>query len=87
MGIHSGFVLNTELLRCFHYCWAVLTQSQGLFCFSHRPARELAGDAQEDGRGHSWDNWPQLTKGIFHTSCSTYKAEVKKKEAGDVWSI
>jgi len=25
--------------------------------------------AREAGRGHSWDSWPQLAKGIFHTIC------------------
>ena len=45
----------------------MLTQSQGLFCFSHHPTREEAGGAQGVGRGHSWDSWPQLTKGIFQT--------------------
>ena len=52
---------------CFSYCWAVLTQSQGLFCSSHHPTSEEAGGAQEVWRGHSRDSWPQLTKGIFHT--------------------
>ena len=69
MGLCFGFVLKTVLIiqECFSYCWAVLTQSQGLCCFSHHPTSEEAGGAQEAGRGHSWDSWPQLTKGIFHT--------------------
>jgi len=38
MGLCFEFVLKTVLIiqRCFHYCWAVLTQRQGFFCFSHR---------------------------------------------------
>jgi len=53
-----GFVLNAVLIiqGCFHYCRAVLTQSQGLFCFSPRPISEEAGGAWEAGRGHSWDS-------------------------------
>jgi len=37
MGLCFGFVLKTVLIiqGYFHYCWAVLAQSQGLFCFSH----------------------------------------------------
>jgi len=31
------------------------------------PANEKAWTAQEAGKGHSWDNWPKLAKGIFHT--------------------
>ena len=37
------------------------------FCFSPHPTSEEAGGAQEVGRGHSRDSWPQLTQGIFHT--------------------
>ena len=57
-GLCFGFVLKTVLIiqGCFHYCRAVLTQSQGLFCFSPHPTSEKAGGAQEVGRGHSWDS-------------------------------
>ena len=69
MGMCFAFVLRTVLIAqgCFSYCWAVLTQSQGLCCSSPHPASEEAGGAQGVGRGHSRDSWPQLTKGIFHT--------------------
>ena len=40
---------------------------QGLFCSSPHPTSEQAGGAQEAGRGHSQDSWPQLTKGMSHT--------------------
>jgi len=50
----------------FSYCWAALTQSQGLFCSSHHPVSDWAAGAQEAGRRHSQDSWPQLTKGITH---------------------
>ena len=65
-----GFIMKTVLMitqRCFSYCWAVLTQSEGLFCFSPYSTSEEAGGGQEAGRGHSQDSWPQLTKGIFQT--------------------
>ena len=69
MGLCFGFVLKTALIieGRFHYCWAVLTESQGLFCCSHHPTSKLARSAQEAGRGRSQDSWPELTKGIFHT--------------------
>ena len=69
MGLWFGSVLRTVLITqgCFCYCWAVLTQSQGLFCFSHHTTSEEVEVVQEAGRGRSWDSWPQLTKGIFHT--------------------
>ena len=37
MGLCFGFVLETVLIiqECFSYCWAVLTQRQGLFCSEH----------------------------------------------------
>jgi len=42
MGLCFGFVLETVLIiqGCCRYCWAMLTQSQGLFCFSHCPTSE-----------------------------------------------
>jgi len=42
MGLCFEFVLKTALMiqRGFCYCRAVLTQSQGLFCFSHCPISE-----------------------------------------------
>ena len=69
MRLCFGFVLKTALITqgCFPYRWAVLTQSQGLFCCSSHPTSEWAGGAQEAGRGHSQDNWPKLTEGILYT--------------------
>ena len=76
MELCFGFVLKTVLIiqACFCYCSAVLTQSQGLFCFSH----------QRVGWGctRSWEGTQlgQLTptdqRDIpYHmTSCSAYKA-------------
>ena len=63
-----GFSMKRTLIMqgCFSYWWAVLTQSQGLFCFSLHATREEAGGAQEAWRGHSHDSWPRLTQGIFH---------------------
>ena len=44
--------------------WVMFILSQGLFS---GPARERAGGAQETGRGHSQDSWPESAKGTFHT--------------------
>lgn len=38
----------------------MLTQPQGLFCFSQHPAREGL-------EGHSQESWPQMTKEMFVT--------------------
>ena len=40
--------------------------SQGPVSFSG-PVSKKAGGAQEIGRAHSQDRWPELAKGIFHT--------------------
>ena len=91
MGLCSGFVLKTVLIiqRCVLYCGAELTQSQFLFCFSHCPTSERAGHVQGAGRGHRWDSWPQLTKGIFHTRCRhaqlTKLGEGKGREGCSEW--
>lgn len=37
------------------------------FCSLYRLTSKEAGDAGQCGRGHSQDNWPQITRGIFHT--------------------
>jgi len=38
-GLHFGFVLKMVSMTwgCSPYWWAVLTQSEGLFCPSHHP--------------------------------------------------
>jgi len=58
MGLCFGSSLKTMLISqgCFSYCLAVLTQSQGLFCFSHHSTSEQAWSVQEVGRGHSLDS-------------------------------
>ena len=88
MGLCFRFVLKTVLIPqgCFRYCWAVLTQSQGLCCLSRHPTSEEAGGAQGVGRGPGQDSWPQLTKGIFHTVwCHTrYKTGEACQEAGSL---
>ena len=78
MGLCYWFVLKTVLIIQWGYCWAVLIQSQGLFCFSHYPTSKKAGGGQEVGKdtGHLFDFilWSQ----IFHKlrlkcwECSTY---------------
>lgn len=52
---------------CFSSCWAGLTMSQGVFNFSCCSASKEAEGAQGAEKEHSWESWPQLTKGIFHT--------------------
>jgi len=89
MGLCFGFVLITAMIAqwCFYYCWAVLTQRQGLFCSSPHTTSEEAGGAQGVGRENSRDSWPQQTKGIFHAiRCHAQQCEErngKKKEVGD----
>lgn len=49
-GLCFGLVLKRVLMtiqRCFQYCWAVLTQSQGLFCSSPHSTSEEAGVHKE----------------------------------------
>ena len=91
MRLCSGFVLKTVLIiqRCFSHCWAVLTQSQGLFCFSPHPTSEWAEGAQEAGRGHKpgqlspTDQWDVP----YHTtSCSADKVGGRRRKRRDVWS-
>ena len=87
MGQCFGFVLKTVLItqRCFSYCWAGLTQSQGLFCFSPQPTSE-----QAEGGTRSWEGTQpgQLTptdqKDIpdHMTSCLAYKAGGRRRNRG-----
>ena len=74
-------------------CWTDLAQHQGLFYFSCCPTSELAGGAQEVGRGCSRDSWPQLTKGIFHTmwhqQLSNKKLGKRRRKGGcsELWHL
>ena len=88
-----GFVLKKELIiqGCFSYCWAVLTQCQGLFCFSHRPNSEWAGGAQKAGKGHIQDadpNWPQGYSTPYDVMLSTKKLGEAEGRGGcsELWS-
>jgi len=66
-GVKSSIMSRIGV--CFSYCWAVLTQSQGLFLllsFSHHPTRAGWGCTSWE-HTHSRDSWPQLTKGISLT--------------------
>ena len=49
--LRLGFRMKTLLIRqkCSSSCWAVLTQSQGLFCYSCCSASEEAGMHKEPG--------------------------------------
>jgi len=73
--------------RCFSYCWAVLTQTQGLLCFSHHLTSEQTGHGKEFERGQSWDSWPQLTKGIFHAIWQQVHLIKQEEEGRRGWSF
>ena len=85
MGLCSGFVLKTVLIiqGCFRYCWAALTQSQGLFC---SPPHQRAGW----GCTRSWEGTqpgqltPTAQRDIpYHrTPCSAYKAGGRRRKGG-----
>jgi len=82
-----GFVIKTVLVTqgCFSYCWAVLTEHQGLFCFSSHPTSEEAGGAPEIERRHSWDSWPPTDQRDipYHTAlCSAIKAGGRRRNGG-----
>lgn len=48
-------------LGCFCHCRAVLTQNQGIFCFSSRQTSEEVRSAQAVERSHPTDpNLPEL---------------------------
>jgi len=94
VGLCFGFVLKTVWVthQCFHYCWAVLTQSQGFFCFSHHPTSEEARGARGVGRGHSQDSWPQMTTGIFrttwrHAQCIRWGEEEGSRGHSEWWHL
>jgi len=65
--LRFGFSVRMMLVtqRCFGHCWAVLTQSPGPSCPSHRPTGEWAGGARGAGRG---DSRLRPTKGVSHTT-------------------
>ena len=85
MGLCFGFVLKTVLIiqGCFRYCWAALTQSQGLFC---SPPHQRAGW----GCTRSWEGTqpgqltPTAQRDIpYHrTPCSAYKAGGRRRKGG-----
>ena len=80
MRLYFWFVLKTVMITlwCFSYSQAVLMQCQGLFYCSHCPTREQAWGAQNIGRGHCWDSWSQMAKGIFHTiSCHVQQQKLE----------
>lgn len=46
----------------------MFTEGQSLFCSQQHSTSEEAGAAQEFGQWHSWESWPHLTQGTFHTT-------------------
>ena len=86
MGLCFGFVLQTVLMiqGCFSYCWAVLTQHQGLFCFSpHSPASRLGVHKKlwGDTAGTADPNWPKGYSIPYDFIMLSNKSWAKKKEA------
>lgn len=57
-------VLKTVLITqgYLSYHRAVLMQHQGLLYSAHRPRSMCAGSAQNVGRGHNHDSWPNWSK-------------------------
>lgn len=51
--------------QCCSHRWVLTITEHRLHSIKASPDSEEAGDAQGAGRGHSWDNGPHLTKGIF----------------------
>ena len=84
MELCFGFLLKTVLiiLGCFSYCWAVLTHSQGLFCFSHQwvgwgCTRSWEGSQLEQLTSNNQRDIPYCT-----TSCSAYKGGGRRRNGG-----
>lgn len=90
--IYFGFVTRTVIThRCLSYCWAVLAQHQGLFCFLRCPGSKDAGGAQETETGQA--RWPgQVTPSdqsdipCHMTSCLAIKDGEKEKGRQNIWS-
>lgn len=82
MGAVFWICVGTVLLsqRCFSYCLAALTQSQGLSCFSHFTSRK-SGGAQEFGEGTARTADPTDQRDIpYHrTSSPAYGAGRRRK--------
>lgn len=83
MGLYFGFLLRLLITQgYFGHCWAWLTQSQELFCFSHQ--RVGWGCTRRwEGTQVSQDSWPPLTKGI---SCTIWWVPCSAGGRGDAWS-
>ena len=67
---------------CVWYCWAVLTQSQGLFCLSHHPPasrlrvhKKLGGDTARTAE----PNWPKGYSTPYDVMLSIYSWQKKKE--------
>lgn len=76
-----AFVTKSELVtqQCFHYCWVVLAQHQGLLYFS------LKRNARDVGKEIQLGQLTQIDQKYipFHIkSCSAIKAQEKEEEEG-----
>ena len=89
MGLCFGFVQRTVLITqgCFRYCWAVLTQSQGLFCSSPTPSAGGLGVHKKLGGDAAGTADPNRPKGYSrpYDMLSTWSWG-NEEEGRDIWS-
>lgn len=84
MVLCTGFLVNKVVIThwCFSYCWAALTQSQGLLCFWCCPASKGLGVCKEL-RG-----WTDEKDAPSHmVSHSARKARGRKEEHVELWHL
>lgn len=95
-NIRHHCVINMLLIthQFFSCCQAVLTQHQGLLCFSLCPHSMWNRDGQEAGRGRSWDSWTELTTkdipycmtySVIKPECSLCEVAISQRVSGH-WS-
>lgn len=88
MGLWFGFVLKGALITQAHFssCWAVLTQSEGLFCSltHHAQLENRLGMHKNLGRGMLGQLTPIDWRAAPHhkTSRSAYKAGGRRRKQG-----
>lgn len=88
-GLCFEFVMKIVFLahQCCSYCWAVLTQSQGCFSFSHCPASMEAEEHKElggDGTRTAFTQWP---KGYPITYDIMLSNNRRKREHSEWWHL
>lgn len=84
MVLCTGFLVNKVVIThwCFSYCWAALTQSQGLLCFWCCPPSKGLGACKE------LRDWTDEKDAPSHmASHSATKARGKKEEHVQLWHL